>query len=153
MSGSRRPVELLPEYADVLASEFGVYMGRRVPQWVECGWTDDDIHDRLSRFHTMKGSGPTLRQLRAADAYLAALRPAGVEAGQSGRYGDPPTIEDIMRAYQDDMSKGTLVAPARDSQGKDRRGSMYSVAKRMSMGRTTLYEHRRRLNMKAWPPK
>jgi hypothetical protein len=63
----------LPDHADVLNSLFGAVIVRRTPELIALGWADDEIWDAMARFRVGHRVA-TLREQRAAEAYLALLR-------------------------------------------------------------------------------
>jgi hypothetical protein len=63
---------------------------------------------------------------------------------------DRPDRDKILVAYAQDMDEGSRLPPT--SRGRDRRGTMPSVAHRQGRALSTLYADRKAAHIDHWPP-
>ena len=130
----------LPDYADVLDSPFGAVIVRRTPELIAKGWADDEILDALGRFR-LGHRGVTMRELRAAEAYLALAR------------GHAPSLPRPSEATAFARRKIVEAPAAWDYLRRSRNGgpTKKALAARLEVDRKTLDSWIRRGWLR-WPP-
>jgi hypothetical protein len=100
---------LVPEYTGTYDSDFGRVVVYKMPEYVGAGWSDAEIMDKLRRWRYL-GHAPTLRELNASEALLAALRPqpdpevmrsVGLSRGRARQTAEAAKKRTTVRTYAD----------------------------------------------------